>query len=243
MRLVFKPSSYSGDGQSKAVEAANKRSLLLYSSEFALFLDDSMSRIELQYLSNAGGRITRVMGSRDVKLGEWNELVVIDANNNNNNNEYENNNNNILPDSSMFVRSDEDTNDEDDECDYDRANSNKIILVIPNKIELLESVQPTDKQHDNNNNNSNNNNISGSGGQLFVAGLPESLWSSDGADNGADDTARRLSVALASGYRGCIRELSINGRRYKFRSDLNGDALDGFDVGECLIFLALFTHH
>lgn len=61
--------------------------------------------------------------------------------------------------------------------------------------------------------------------------------SSRGGNNisaeGNDSIGNGWLTSDARGFSGCIRSLEINGRPYDFRSDLNGDALDGFDILEC----------
>lgn len=221
---VQEPHQEYHEGGRTLAEGRRRSELLLYSSEFALFLDQSMSRIELHYLngghSSNGGlnkqQITRVMGSRDVESGQWNELVVIDSSSSSSNS--------MVGGEENHLDSVDATDGDYVACDYDQVNnnSNRIILVTPNKISLMEDPVGVGINDEN------------AAGQLFVAGLPDSLWSSNStsASSNRGNTADRLGLALAGGFRGCIRQLSINGRRYNFRSDLDGDALDGFDVGE-----------
>ncbi|XP_074593031.1 pikachurin-like [Brevipalpus obovatus] len=56
--------------------------------------------------------------------------------------------------------------------------------------------------------------------ELFLGGSPNMSL-----------TARRASSRL--GFVGCVRELTINGHSYDFRSDSHGDAIDGIDIDEC----------
>lgn len=239
LRLVFKPltegpvlvggdSSYlrvhqTGFIREPDTTLGSRSQLLLYSRNFALLLDD-MSRIELRYLDgqnnpllikplkgsqgagteqtgkqNKPGKITRVIGSRDVEQNKWNELIVTDASSDSQMNEH-------------------------------IAGLTRIVLVTPDKIDLNFVGEPMRHSKATTNDTFENNSHS----ELFVGGMPDALHRFDRHQNDKLEQAGSglLGEKLANGFRGCIKELSINVRDYDFRSDFNGDTLDGFDIGE-----------
>lgn len=57
--------------------------------------------------------------------------------------------------------------------------------------------------------------------------------SSDKLDNGVDDSTSIASLLKKTGgFRGCIRNLVINDRAYRFGLEPAGDSLQGFDIGK-----------
>mgnify|MGYP000883620356 CR=1 FL=1 len=96
---------------------------------------------------------------------------------------------------------------------------NRIVLVTPDKISL----------------DSNHYNSS----QLFVAGIPDVGQ----IRAGVTERESASSEDTVGGFVGCIKELQVNSRLYNFRSDLNGDTLDGFDIGKLKLPSASNAHH
>lgn len=172
LKLLFKP---------EAARRKNCKSLLvLYLNNFALVLDE-LGRIELRYFSSSsqGEQVIRVIGSRDVELNKWNELIITDAS----------------TDNQLLIKDD---------------NINRIILVTPERIPLKHYLAAYLK------------------GELFIGGLP--------AKSRHDAEPNQLNSLndddTFTGFAGCIKEFSINERHFNLRSDLNGDTLDGFDIGK-----------
>lgn len=214
LRLVFKPQSNALSqnldryfSQHKTDRTTSSRTttttiqlgsqLVLYSQKFVLLLDD-MSRIELRYLdgqnNNDVGKITRVIGSRDVEQDKWNELIVTDASS-------------------------------DSQINNHMEGLTRIVLVTPDKIDLSFKLKPEVA--------TTNSNLASNLTELFVAGMPDALRKLSREASDLEQAASgMLGEKLTQGFRGCIRELSINSRDYDFRSDFNGDTLDGFDIGE-----------
>lgn len=240
LRLLFKPTAETKLDSSAHLSSPSTQqaSLLLYSHRFALFLDN-MGRVELRYLqqitqqeddnnnnnldhdyvgtkitddnfvsttssssSEAHNKIskevTRVIGSRDVEFGKWNELIITDS-----------------------------TSDDHKYDPSEPLNSNTILIVTPDKIQLdmndvTHRQQPSSRE--------------GNHSELFLAGLPHRT---DGFNTGRTSSTSRGNRWIldggqlgVSGFTGCIKALQINERIYGLRSDLNGDALDGFDIGK-----------
>lgn len=220
---------------------ANQASILLSTSRFALVMD-STNRVELRYLQLSNHinatreQLTRVIGSRDVLLNRWNQLVVTDASSDQT---LE-----ITEDADDDHDDDDDNEDRDDREEDQRDRANKIVLVMPDKIHLDDWDELSARQKKNRHHRYHPNT------ELFVGGLPEKVLAnyqareSDINNNDlirsesvrGDDRTRRLIRDEQSGvfgFTGCISSLQVNDRSYNMRSDLNGDALDGFDLGEC----------
>lgn len=227
LRLVFKPQSSVlslqtqrsdyltfGDSQVRQ-QTLSASQIILFSQKFVLLLDD-MSRIELRYLDEAqrqfgshqkqnAGKITRVIGSRDVEQNKWNELIVTDA------------------------------SSDSQKINSPIASLTRIVLVTPDKIDLRfvsESHQANSSSSSVGSGSVGSGNGVANSTELFVAGLPDALQSSDSRSN-SQMSSGVFGEKLANGFVGCIGELGINQREYNLRSDLNGDALDGFDIGKC----------
>lgn len=194
LRLLFRPEERR---RRHTKVPARPQLLLQFAQEFALLLysdDDDTGRVELRYserrwrrrqaTDNGVGQVTRVIGSRDVELNKWNELIVTD----------------VTSDSQASAASHE--------------NPLKVILITPEQVPLASSDQEKSQR------------------ELFVGGTPDLAAESN---EPAGYNATILDAQVVDGFVGCIRELSINGRSYNFRSDLNGDSLDGFDILECCL--------
>lgn len=210
LRLVFKPRlPLAGPREQPAL-------LLLQGRKFLLLLD-SMNRIELRYFSRDNPRqVIRVIGSRDAELNKWNELWVTDASRDNNG----------LADKWTW-------------------GVNRIVLVTPDKVQLFDSTpaqrSPTTRHSESSEAEDRKFTSWNNSTELFVAGKPESLRRGVHDVGGGDSQTRYADGAILAstlgeeatvGFTGCIKELTINQRSYNFRSDLNGDTLDGFDIGE-----------
>lgn len=227
LRLVFKPQTNLDQN-----DMTPRSSLLLYSKKFALLLDP-MNRVELRYLqtktfSNASNasrnkEVTRVIGSRDAHMNEWNELIITDSSS----------------DDTLEV-TEEDNNNGEEKYDKIKASKmNKIVLITPDKIQLEGANNNNIYQHEQNDSTFT---------QLFVGGLPDSMTKyTKGDTNGnknnnptntsdkSDARSRHWILSeqsSACGFTGCIMRLQLSGRDYNLKSDLNGDALDGFDIGK-----------
>lgn len=182
--------------------------LVLQGQKFLLLLDN-MNRIELRYFSRDNARqVIRVIGSRDAELNRWNELRITDASRDNNG-----------------------------LADRWTPGANRIVLVTPDKVQLFNESQQEIPSIGTSGRARNFN-------ELFVAGRPEGS-TQDGQETARETTDRwtsgdfrssasKLGERSTVGFTGCIRDLSINGRAFNFRSDLNGDTLDGLDIGELL---------
>lgn len=94
---------------------------------------------------------------------------------------------------------------------------NRIVLVLPDKIRL-QDYQAT------------NNTSPTQSMELFVAGVPDAFRSKGAIKR--QHSSLTMDKENLGGFSGCIRELNLNKRAYNFRSDLNGDTLDGFDIGK-----------
>lgn len=207
MRLVFRPN----------LKLANKRqsTLLVYSKNFILLLDDS-NRVELRYLT-----LSNKDGVGDGESGDYDQ---------NNNYEYHRD----LSEVTRVIGSRDaelgkwnelivtDASSSDSQTNF-VAGLNRIVLVTPDKIELDSSKNRIGISQ----------NISA---EFFVAGLPDALRNREGAALTEQYRSRQsaLGERLLGGFIGCISEFSLNQRIYNLKSDLNGDTLDGFDIGECL---------
>lgn len=177
LRLLFKPVSLENVRGSSSL-------LVLYSTnKFVLTLDES-GRVELRYLSDSD-EIIRVIGSKDVELFKWNELIIIDSSTEN-------------------------------QFNIDDDTINRISLITPDKIQL-------------------DNPLLGAG-ELFVGGLPDSIVLSNDRlniiKNNENNNMATETTMGGKGFVGCIKEFTINHKDYNLRSDLNGDTLDGFDIGK-----------
>lgn len=112
------------------------------------------------------------------------------------------------------------TDDSNDLVARESFGEDKIILITPEKIELADEMR----------NHIGPMTTNSSLGQLFLGGLPKSM-------RATSDNENRLASLLGDpsttdGFVGCIDWLRINGRQFSLKSDLDGDVLDGFDVGE-----------
>lgn len=196
LRLLFRP-------QSKLASAGRETSLMLYSDKFLLLLDD-LSRIELRYImEDSGGKITRVIGSRDAELNKWNELfITTDASSDESSQLF---NSNLIP---------------------ARIAINRIVLVVPDKIQLNRSAATLSGTFN------EKQNKQAPSTELFVAGTPDAFRTRAGAKQQRSPLI--LDRETLAGFMGCMKELSINKRTYNFKSNLHGDALDGFDIGKSL---------
>lgn len=216
LRLIFKP--IINDNNKYFIKREHtEESLILYSNFFVLLLDE-MGRIELRYLTTItvddnndhykkkqkfSKEVTRVIGSRDVELNKWNELIITDASVDLINEDKEN----------YYLNQKKDIHNNDIDVVV-----NKIILVTPEKI-----------------NTSSNEN-----GELFVGGLPNNnnnvnstpLIKTTDNNNNNDNNKLLGMKSFNHGFIGCIKEFSINDRIYNWKSDFNGDVLDGFDIGK-----------
>lgn len=219
LRLLFKPEFQQISTKLFKKRQRQRPNLLLYSlKKFVLLLNDDMRRIELKYLNPSNKQLTRVIGSHDVELNKWNELIVTDdASDIDYNTQYNTHYNTI-------------NNLNQKLSDHVMENVNRIVLIIPDKI-LLREENSINRNLDNNN-----------ATELFVAGLPDSINTrmiKSRNDNHQHTKHGDFFVDDKSiiGFTGCIKELQINSREYNFRSDLNGDTLDGFDIGKSEISL------
>lgn len=199
LHFLFKPFGHSNLEKEET-------SLLLYSEKFLLLLDD-LSRVELRYITQeSGNKITRVIGSRDAEINRWNELLITNDASSDDLSQIETNL--ILPENTMM---------------------NRIVLVLPDKIQLLE-------QQKQNHQATTTNKTSTHSMELFVAGVPDAFRTYKGAIKRQHSSLTMNKESLV-GFSGCIRELSINKQAYNFRSDLNGDTLDGFDIGKLMMIV------
>lgn len=207
MRILFKP-------ESRVSEYPSKR-LVLYSSGFILLLDE-MNRVEMRYLNGLSNsreensmQMIRVIGSRDAQLDTWNELLVTDDASGSQMNSF-------------------------------GSTASRIVLVIPNQIKISQNIEnsiPTDAwiELTGENRNTTGDNIGanpdrGSPMEFFVAGIPKAKQV--GRSVAISEQSMFGKLTSISGFVGCIKELSINDRVYRLKSDLMGDALDGFDLSK-----------
>lgn len=237
LRLVFKPLSESAvqvgepsylrahhqSGFMREVDATtlgSKSQLLLYSQNFALLLDD-MSRIELRYLDGQNNLVKPLKSSGETleQTGKQNKLAKITRVIGSRDVEQNKWNELIVTDASS-----------DSQMNEHIAGLTRIVLVTPDKIDLGFVGQPERHSKATLNDTFENNPRS----ELFVGGMPDALRQFDRHPNNKLEQAGSglLGEKLANGFRGCIKELSINVRDYDFKSDFNGDTLDGFDIGE-----------
>lgn len=216
LRLVFKP-------EPKLGLVSNRRTtLMLYSKRFALLLDD-MSRVEFRYSSSFAARAAsdeehEQQGDEETWISSGNEITRVIGSRDVVANKW---NELIITDASS----------ESQRTTNLISGMERIVLVTPDKIQLSQfgGSRLFGRQNFDNNNNTAT--------ELFVAGLPDAIGnivqqSQNSPNTQSDLSFPTLSDKLVSGFTGCIGGLSINERVYNFRSDLNGDALDGFDIGE-----------
>lgn len=104
---------------------------------------------------------------------------------------------------------------------------NRIVLVLPDKIQLDD-----DGDEDQNKAKTNKSLLSTQSMELFVAGVPDAFRSKGSIKR--QHSPLTIDKENLGGFSGCIRELSLNKRDFNFRSDLNGDTLDGFDIGKLI---------
>lgn len=201
LHFLFKPFGHSNLEKEET-------SLLLYSEKFLLLLDD-LSRVELRYITQeSGNKITRVIGSRDAEINRWNELLITNDASSDDSSQIETNL--ILPEITMM---------------------NRIVLVLPDKIQLLEQQQQKQQNYRATTTTNRTHSM-----ELFVAGVPDAFRTYKGAIR-RQHSSLTMDKENLGGFSGCIRELSINKRAYNFRSDLNGDTLDGFDIGKLIMIV------
>lgn len=225
LRLTMRPQLANSAGQRR--RRRDRARVLVYARDFVLLLDE-LGRVELRYKTTSSrqqttrrrneGELTRVFGSRDVEPGHWNEVLVTDANS-----------------SSMSYDAARVGYEQNDA----RA-PNRIVLVMPNTIRLRADNAPRQRGRAQHN--------AHFAGELFLAGLPSAARRYSSAFDVDDDVeavshtsnsiVERDSLSwwrVAQGARnfaGCVSSLQLNARTYNFRSDLRGDALDGFDIGK-----------
>lgn len=182
-------------------------SLLLHSQKFLLVLDD-MQRIELRYS-------TQQTTMKNNNTNDNQETIE------SNRNQFDRKITRVLGSkdvelnkwNELWITDGTTTTITDGDMKSLSDNDGKIILVIPERIHL----DPI-----------------GLDGDLFVAGIPQtnSLNSRDEMKESFEGSQFLDNDKSIEGFRGCINELSINGRKYNFKSDVSGDALDGFDISK-----------
>ena len=106
----------------------------------------------------------------------------------------------------------------------------RVVLVTPQVVQLSSKAAATSATNIASTATTNSSNAA----ELFVGGLPEALQVVHSAPPGQLHLRHLHDRPQPEGFRGCISELRFNQRHYNFKSDLNGDALDGYDIGKLL---------
>lgn len=178
------------------------KSLILHSKRFILLLDE-LNRIELRYLD-----ISKRKNSDSETRVQF--IRVIGSR------DVENDKWNEL------LVTDNASNENINSIYGNSEPLNKIVLVIPSQIELRPD---TFKYHETDGSYTSEKSV-----EMFLGSIPKPKQ----VKRSSLFKRQKLFGNLTSlaGFVGCIAEVSLNERVYNLRSDLGGDILDGFDIGE-----------
>lgn len=251
LRITFMPILAKNRLPRRSRQFATTYTYLLSSRHF-LLLVDNMNRVELRYISRQKNNnqrnessFIRVIGSRDVISNRWNRIKIL---------------NNSAVDAKTLIKTSShqkgkkfrDSRIDDDD---NQMSLNEIELNLPEAIRMTYNNNNSKTLDTLGGSANDQDHPTDYGGELFIAGTPTTTSVSheynrhkatdeyvidDPMDNrlahnkklSYDTTVSDEIRESLYGFSGCIKDLSMNQRTYRLKSDLEGDILDAFDISE-----------